>query len=152
MLRILTLIAVLIAGAAQATDGTPEDKKLEDGKPENRKLGIELNSIALRNDSCEVYLRVRNDTTTGFSTFKVDLAFFDRTGIINDRSLVELGPLRANKTSLHVFQMPEMDCNDVGEVLLNDVTECTPTDPAADIGDCLNLVTLSSKGDIAFVR
>ncbi len=125
--------------------------KSENGKPENGKLEIELNSIALRNDSCEVYLRVRNETTMEFSVFKVDLAFFDRSGIINDRSLVELGPLRADKTSLHVFQMPDMDCNDVGEVLLNDITECRLTDSATNVGDCLDLVTLSSKGDIAFV-
>lgn len=135
MLRILTVMAVLFAGAAHAQDA---------------KLDIELNSIGLRSDSCEVYLRVRNQTPVGYDVFKIDLAFFDRAGVINDRSLVELGPLRANKTSLHVFQMPEMECGDVGEVLLNDVTECTPSDGSAI--DCLGIVTLSSKGDIAFIR
>lgn len=135
MLRILTVMAVLFAGAAHAQDA---------------KLDIELNSIGLRSDSCEVYLRVRNQTPVGYDVFKIDLAFFDRAGVINDRSLVELGPLRANKTSLHVFQMPEMECGDVGEVLLNDVTECTPSD--GSVIDCLGIVTLSSKGDIAFIR
>ncbi len=135
MLRILTLIAVLFTGTAYAAD---------------EKLNIELNSISLRNDSCEVYLRVSNQMPNGFDVFKVDLAFFDRAGVINDRSLVELGPLRANKTSLHVFQMPDMECGNVGEVLLNDVTECTATGGAAV--DCLGIVTLSAKGDIAFIR
>lgn len=135
MLRILTVMAVLFAGAAHAQDA---------------KLNIELNSIGLRSDSCEVYLRVRNETPVGYDVFKIDLAFFDRAGVINDRSLVELGPLRANKTSLHVFQMPEMECGNVGEVLLNDVTECTPSDGSTI--DCLGIVTLSSKGDIAFIR
>ena len=137
MLRVLALIAMMFAGStAFAQDN----------------LDIELNSISKRADSCEVYLRVRNKTATGYSIFKVDLAFFDRSGVINDRSLVELGPLRANKTSLHVFQMPEMDCGNVGEVLLNDITECTPTDAAAGVSDCLSIVTLSSKGDIAFIQ
>lgn len=138
MLRVLALIAVMVAGAPALAE---------------EKLEIELNSIGLRNDTCEVYLRVRNQTPHGFSAFKVDLAFFDHAGVINDRSLVDLAPLRANKTTLHVFQMPEMDCNDIGEVLLNDVTECTPDDgegPAP--ADCLALVTISAKGDIAFVR
>lgn len=135
MLRILTLIAVLFTGSALAAD---------------EKLNIELNSIGLRNDSCEVYLRVSNQTPNGFDVFKIDLAFFDQKGVINDRSLVELGPLRANKTSLHVFQMPDMECGNVGEVLLNDVTECKATDGAAV--DCLGIVTLSSKGSIAFIR
>jgi hypothetical protein len=81
------------------------------------------------------------------------LAFFDRAGVINDRSLVELGPLRANKTSLHVFQMPDMDCDNVGEVLLNDVTQCTPAgEGAVAPADCLDVVSLSSKSDIAFTR
>ena len=137
MLRSVALIAFLVAGtAAQAADT----------------LNIELNSIGVRNDTCEVYLRVRNQTPVGYSAFKVDLAFFDRQGVINDRSLVELGPLRGSKTSIHVFQMPEMDCENVGEVLLNDVTACTPADGSAAVGDCLSLVTLSAKGDIAFTR
>ena len=137
MLRIFALLALMVPGTLMAQE---------------QKVDIELNSIGLRNDACEVYLRVRNRTDMEFQTFKVDLAFFDRQGIINDRSLVELGPLRANKTSLHVFQMPEMDCNDVGEVLLNDITECAVSDAANGPQDCLSLVTLSAKGDIAFIR
>ena len=64
MLRILTLMAILLTGAAHAQDA---------------KLDIELNSIGLRNDSCEVYLRVRNQTPVGYDVFKIDLAFFDRS-------------------------------------------------------------------------
>jgi hypothetical protein len=138
VLRILALFAFVMAGSAAAAEET---------------LSIELNSIGVRSESCEVYLRVRNQTPNGYSVFKVDLAFFDRAGVINDRSLVELGPLRANKTSMHVFQMPDMDCDNVGEVLLNDVTQCTPAgEGAVAPADCLDVVSLSSKSDIAFTR
>jgi hypothetical protein len=138
VLRILTLFTVLVASVPALADGD--------------KVDIELNSIGPRNDTCEVYLRVRNQSSMAFSSFKIDLAFFTRNGIINDRSLVELGPLRAQKTSLHVFQMPDMDCADVGEVLLNDVTDCTVEGEGQTPGDCLSLVTLSAKGDLSFIR
>ncbi|MCA8927246.1 MAG: hypothetical protein KDC18_04200 [Alphaproteobacteria bacterium] len=137
MKKLLVLMMVLWAGSAAADDGA---------------IKIELNSIAVRNDVCQVFIRVGNQSDIAYSAFKIDLAFFDKDGIINDRVLVDLAPLRAHKTSIHVFDMPDLDCGTVGEVLLNDITECQAEAPAETPADCFGAVTLSSRGDIVFTR
>lgn len=137
MKHVLAIIMIFWAGAAVAQDSS---------------INIELNNIASRNDVCQVYIRVRNQTDAAYDAFKIDLAFFDKAGVINDRVLIDLAPLRSNKTSIHVFDMPDLDCNNVGEVLLNDITECTAADGATAPTDCIAAVQLSSRGDITFVR
>lgn len=116
------------------------------------KIEIELNRVAERDGICQVYFRVKNRTETPFSGFKVDLAFFDKNGVINDRVLVDLAPLRSQKTSIHVFDMPDLDCANIGEVLLNDITECQATDGANSPGDCFGAVKLTAKGGLDFYR
>mgnify|MGYP003654913920 FL=1 len=135
--HMLVVVMMLWAGAAVAQDS---------------KLNIELNSIAARDNICQVYIRVLNQTDAAYDVFKIDLAFFDKGGVINDRVLVDLAPLRARKTSIHVFDMPDLDCNNVGEVLLNDITECKAAEGAKAPDDCFAAVALSAKGDIRFIR
>ena len=137
MKQLLAIIMMFWAGAAVAQDSS---------------INIELNNISARNDVCQVYIRVRNQTDAAYSAFKIDLAFFDKTGVINDRVLIDLAPLRASKTSIHVFDMPDLECGNVSEVLLNDTTECTAAEGATAPADCFDAVKLSSRGDIAFVR
>ena len=137
MKQMLAIIMMFWAGAAIAQDSS---------------INIELNNISARNDVCQVYIRVRNQTDAAYSAFKIDLAFFDKTGVINDRVLIDLAPLRASKTSIHVFDMPDLDCGNVSEVLLNDITECVAAEGTTAPADCFAAVKLSSRGDIAFVR
>lgn len=137
MKKLLVMILAVWAGSAAAQEST---------------VNIELNNIALRNDVCQVFIRVGNQSDTTYSAFKIDLAFFDKDGIINDRVLVDLAPLRARKTSIHVFDMPDLDCGGIGEVLLNDITECQAENPENTPANCFDAVTLSARGDIGFIR
>jgi hypothetical protein len=134
---VLAIVLLFWAGSAGAQDKT---------------INIELNNIAARNDVCQVYFRVRNQTDTAYSAFKLDLAFFDKSGVINDRALIDLAPLRGNKTSIHVFDMPDLDCATVGEVLLNDITECIVSGEGKASADCFASVSLSSRGKLSFVH
>ena len=161
MKRLLIGLAILWAGAAVAQENpasnesqqSNQSRESDQSSESNQsKLNIELNNISVNNSICQVYIRVRNATETAYDAFKIDLAFFDKGGVINDRVLVDLAPLRDRKTSIHVFDMPDLDCDNVGEVLLNDITECVPDEGSARPSDCFDAVELSAKGDIAFVR
>ena len=137
MKKLLVIMLAVWAGSAAAQENA---------------VNIELNNIALRNDICQVFIRVGNKSDTTYSAFKIDLAFFDNDGIINDRVLVDLAPLRARKTSIHVFDMPDLECGNVGEVLLNDITECVAEESENTPADCFAAVSLSSRGDVDFIR
>jgi hypothetical protein len=54
--------------------------------------------------------------------------------------LVDLGPLRQAKTIVKSF-VTEQRCDDIGSMLVNDVSACTPLERDA----CLDALELSSR-------
>jgi hypothetical protein len=104
-------------------------------------IHIELNAAeTVQKDHCRLSFVVENDAESAIETLKLDLALFDREGTINRRMIVEIGPLRPAKTIVRTFSV-ETDCGQIGSILLNDVTACTPGEP----GGCLDRLTLSSR-------
>jgi hypothetical protein len=65
---------------------------------------------------------------------------FNTESIIQSRMLIEMGPVRAQKTSVKTF-VAEGACDKLGAILVNDVTACTPSDPAT----CLDGLALMSR-------
>jgi hypothetical protein len=104
-------------------------------------IHIELNAAeTVQQDHCRLSFVVQNNAESAIDTLKLDLALFDREGTLNRRMIVEVGPLRAAKTIVRTFSV-ETDCGQIGSILLNDVTACTPGEP----GGCLDRLTLSSR-------
>ncbi len=105
-------------------------------------LAIQLNKLEPQGKSCRAYLVIKNKSATAYPTFKVDLIEFRTDGIIGHRFLFDLGPIRANKEAVKLFDL-NTPCDQIGSFLVNDVTECkTDAGPAKD---CLKALTLSSR-------
>jgi len=104
-------------------------------------IRVELNAAeTVQQDHCRLSFVIENNAGNAIETLKLDLALFDREGTLNRRMIVEIGPLRAAKTVVRTFNA-ETDCGQIGSILLNDVTACTPGEP----GGCLDRLTLSSR-------
>lgn len=131
----LAACAIVGGAAAQETD---------------RGMGVELNKLEALDAGCRVYLVVRNATGESYDSFKLDLVFFAPDGVISDRLLVELGPVRSDKTLVELFDVPATECGAIGEVLLNDVPECTSG--GAEVANCVDLVALRSREEATFVK
>ncbi len=115
---------------------------------------LELNRIEPRNQVCRLYLLLRNSRPEPFEHLTLDLVFFDRKAIIDRRFSVEAGPLPGNKTSLKQLDVPDLSCDGLGSLLLNDVTACGgASDSGSDsAGDCISLVGLENRTDILFFK
>ncbi|MDA3922523.1 MAG: hypothetical protein PF501_17870 [Salinisphaera sp.] len=124
---------------------------------------IELNKLEQVNGACRAYLVTQNLTDSAFDSLKLDVVMFDSQGIVAKRLAVQLGPMPAGKTSLKVFDIPDLACDGIGQLLLNNVLECTspPSQPTADGGaankpvqrdDCLSLVSVSQRGKVPFIK
>lgn len=124
---------------------------------------VELNKLRPVDDACRAYLVTQNLSDDKFDSLKLDVVMFDADGIVAKRLAVQLAPIPAGKTRLKVFDMADLDCDQIGQLLLNNVLECTtvPTsaeDPAADKpapvahDDCLSRVTVSQRGDVPFIK
>ncbi len=115
-------------------------------------LSIELNK-AEDNDlkSCVAAFVLRNDLGASLDRFSLDLYIFDSDGIIARQVVIDLAPLRGDKTTVVRFPLLNQACATVGRVLVNDIPSCRSAATGEDI-DCLAALRVSSRGRIALTR
>jgi hypothetical protein len=122
----LTLGQVLLTGVAGSAPAEP--------------IHVELNAMESAEGRCRVSFVVENKGEAAMETLRLDLALFNRAGIVQRRVATDLGPVRTAKTSVKTFTL-EGACDDIGAILVNDVAACAPADPSA----CLDRLALSSR-------
>ena len=113
-------------------------------------IGIELNRLEDQGGNCRAYLVFANPGATAYANFKLDLVIFDRGGVISRRLAVEAGPLRPEKTTVKLFDIPETPCSGIGSILVNDVVACRTA--TGDVPDCIERVATSSKLDVKLMK
>jgi hypothetical protein len=106
---------------------------------------IELNALDAAQDRCRASFVIENKAASAIDSLKLDLVIFGKDGAINQRLVLEMGPLRAAKTVVKTFEL-NGDCARVGSILLNEVTACSLTEP----NTCLDRLVLTSR--IANIR
>lgn len=113
-------------------------------------LRIELNRLEPQGNGCRVWLVLNNPGAEAVDPLRLDLVLFGQDGVIARRVAVDAGPLPADKTSVRIFDLSGLPCENVGALLLNDLLACGGTDAAAR-GACLSRLSVSSRADgVAF--
>src|SRR5687767_13590498 len=102
-------------------------------------IRVELNTFETADTHCRLTFVIENKAAN-LETLRLDLVVFNTESIVYRRIITEMGPVRAGRTMVRIFQV-EGKCGQVGAVLVNDVTECRPGTPVA----CLDAMTLSSR-------
>lgn len=113
-------------------------------------IGVELNKLESLDNGCRAYLVVENHTADAFESLRLDLVMFDADSIVAKRLAVEAAPLPAEKTTLKVFDINELACEGIGQILLNDVLACS--DASGNRGDCLGLLSVTSRSNVPFLK
>ena len=83
---------------------------------------------------------IENKGKAAVDSLKLDLVLFNTEGAVYRRMVVDMAPVRAAKTVVKAF-VTEGDCAQMGKVLVNEVTACTPGDAAA----CQDQLALTSR-------
>lgn len=125
----MRIIVALVSGvfaslAAQAAD---------------HNIRVELNTLESTETQCRMTFVVENKSAA-LESLKLDLVVFNTESIVYRRILTEMGPVRAGRTMVKTFAI-DTKCAQVGAVLVNDVSACTPGDTNA----CLDGLALSSR-------
>lgn len=111
-------------------------------------LNLELNKVEPVGKGCRIFMVFGNKTSAAISSFKPDLVFFDKNGVIADRLVVEGGPLPAGKTRVKLFDVAGLGCDAIQRILLNDIRACSGQAPDA----CLAMTRTSSRNRIEFIK
>ncbi len=114
-------------------------------------LDIELNKAEDGDGACVASFVVRNDMGQSLDRFSMDLYVFDRDGVIARQVLLDLAPLRGDKTTVARFNLIARPCAEVSRILVNDIPSCRGAGSGETL-DCLAALTVSSRGKIEMVK
>ncbi len=129
-------IAFSLALPAQADDG---------------RLTVELNKFEPGEDGgCRAFFLFRNHTGQNFEGFEMSLAILDRAGVIDRLLTIDAAPLPTARTTLKLFEIPQIGCDDIAEVLLHELPLCKPQN-AAEM-DCFAVLDLVSRTSAGLVK
>lgn len=120
-------------------------------RAETGPLLVELNKMEeIDGGGCRAFFLFRNQTGKSFAGFEMSLAILDGDGIIDRLLSVDASPLPVQRTTLKLFEIPEISCSNISEILLHDVTSCQPQNEAQM--DCFPILTLDSRATTKLVK
>src|SRR5262245_51695415 len=80
--------------------------------PAQAEINLELNKIEPVQQKCRTYLVVEELAGEKLASLKADFIVFGKDGAIARRIAAELGPVRAKKTTVKVFDL-ELACTEI---------------------------------------
>lgn len=107
---------------------------------------VELNKLEPVEKGCRAYMVVNNPGETTFKSFKIDLVLFQTDGVIGKRFSIDLGPLKPKKKSVKLFEIDGVQCDKIGQLLINDVMECKAE--AGPLSGCLDGLKTSTLTNV----
>lgn len=117
---------------------------------QENKLTVELNKFEeVEEGGCRAFFLFRNRTGLTLEGFKMSLAMLDTDGVIDRLLTIDAAPLPAARTTLKVFEIPEMSCSGISEILLHEIASCKPQN--AEEIDCFSIINLTSRASAALV-
>jgi hypothetical protein len=140
MRPILSLVAGLAAAASVALPAAAQDNG-------ERSLSLELNAVSQVDTACRFTFLAHNQMGVEISELAVEVVLFDKDAHFMSILALKTGRLTDDKSRVRQFLLPNVACDDVSSVLVNDVTECTGQGLTAPA--CLDALKVSSKAAIA---
>lgn len=138
-LRLCSALAVLFIPFASSALG------------QENQLTVELNKFEDSDSGgCRAFFLFRNQTDFTLEGFEMSLAVLDTNGVIDRLLTIDAAPLPAARTTLKLFEIPDMTCGSISEILLHEVASCRPQN--AEEMDCFSIINLVSRTSAALVK
>jgi hypothetical protein len=135
-------VSLLSAGVlpAAAQDAAPQASE--------KSLSLELNALQPSERGCRVTFLVSNELGHELSQVAFELALFTKAGMISRLTVVDFKELPIGKTKVRQYDLPKLDCNDVGRVLVNNTTQCVGDGIEADA--CIRELKTKTATEVTF--
>jgi hypothetical protein len=151
--RYLLIFAFSGPSLAQAPSSAPApDRSLSSAENRLAKTGsitIELNKLEPTPNACRGYFVVENRLPEAVKELRLDIFLFDRAGVILRRVGLPFADVRSQRMKIVLFELAELNCNDIGRLVVNDILACT-SENGGPIPGCAGMVTTSTRADAKF--
>ena len=91
---------------------------------QNNTIAIELNNASQQEDVCRLSFLVRNGFDKTLKDIGIEIVLLSQGGLAQDFMMLRTGELSAGKRRVRQFDLPDVACADLGEILINDVSDC----------------------------
>ncbi len=125
------LLALAVAGPALAEDGGPG------------RLSIELNAVDTLGESCRLTFLLNNGLAQAIDPLIAETVLISDQGQVVLLTLFDFGKLPAGRARVRQFQVPEVSCDRLGQVLVNGIDTCVIG--GSETADCDARLDLSSR-------
>lgn len=118
-------------------------------QPRSAEIQVELNKLEPVGSACRGYFVVNNGQPEPIKELRLDVFLFDRAGIILRRFGLTFLDIRAERSKVVLFDLPEVSCNDVGRMVVNDVIACTAAS-GSPLPGCASKLRTSTRANASF--
>lgn len=157
-MRSLFLSAVLFlsilasAAAAQEATGAAQGSKVPatqaaEVSPGQPAIRLELNKLEPAEGGCSLYFVLGNQSPDELAELQTEVYLFDREGAILRGLLFQFQNVRSGRTKVVAFAVPDLGCESIGRVLVNDVPVCTKPD-ASPVAGCAERLQVTSRSEV----
>ncbi|AHG46537.1 hypothetical protein RLEG12_26340 [Rhizobium leguminosarum bv. trifolii CB782] len=127
-------IVMAVSSVAQAQDAA------------SAKLDVELNALAPSQKGCMMTFVAENDLQAPINKISFELAFFNDKNAVDRITVLDFRDLPQGKKRVRQFDMPNVKCESVTRILINDTPVCDG--PAA--GECMKGLVTRSQISVPF--
>jgi hypothetical protein len=110
------------------------------------KLDVELNALAPSQKGCMMTFVAENNLQTPINKISFELAFFNDRNAVDRITVLDFRDLPQGKKRVRQFDMPNVKCETVTRILINDTPVCDG--PAA--GECMKGLVTRSQITVPF--
>jgi hypothetical protein len=143
------MIKVFRAALAASALVVSQTALSQDAPPARGGIVVELNKLEPAGPACRGYFIVTNGTPDGVKDLRLAVYLFDKNGIVIRSVALTFSDIRADRSKVVLFDIPDTACGDVGRLAVNDVLSCTGANGQA-IANCQNLVSTRTRAAVDF--
>lgn len=136
MRHILPIVIALAAGPAFCDDAAQPAPA----------LSIELNALAPTESGCRLTLLARNELEQDIDKLVLETVLITKDGAVDRLTLFDLQDLPTGRPRVRQFDLPQLGCDALGQVLINGMKTCTGE--GLDEAGCLDALQLNSRVDV----
>ncbi|WFR94322.1 hypothetical protein [Rhizobium tumorigenes] len=140
-MRLKTIVCLFVCNAVIAGSASAQQQT-----PVAARLNVELNALTPSAKGCMMTFVAENDMATPIAKISFELAFFNEKNAVDKGTVLDFRDLPVGKKRVRQFDMPNLKCEAVTRVIVNDTPVCDG--PAA--GECKAALTTRSQTSIPF--
>lgn len=118
----------------------------QSGEDAPARLFLELNTVQDEGGSCRLTFLARNETGVTIDKAVFETVLFDRSGGVLMLSLFDFRQLPDGRPRVRQFELPQMQCETIGQALINGANTCVVAGSDSDI--CDKALSLGSRLDV----